>query len=113
MSAFKSACRPALFIFCVVQLASCGDGGGTTSAVTPKISVDQTIVAKEVECMKQYAAVSTNNYVNYAAAIGASKKKVITNYYKNYFRRYVVLSLTITPLNITHRFAQTLPPKAI
>ena len=71
MSAFKSACRPALFIFCVVQLASCGDGGGTTSAVTPKISVDQTIVAKEVECMKQYAAVSTNNYVNYAAAIGA------------------------------------------
>ena len=71
MSAFKSACRPALFIFCVVQLASCGDGSGTTSAITPKISVDQKIVAQEVECMKQYAAVSTNNYVNYAAAIGA------------------------------------------
>jgi hypothetical protein len=71
MSAFKSACRPALFIFYVVQLGSCGDGGGTTSAITPKISVDQKIVAQEVECMKQYAAVSTNNYVNYAAAIGA------------------------------------------
>ena len=71
MSAFKSACRLALFIFCVVQLASCSDGGGTTSAVTPRISVDPKIVAIEVECMKQYAAVSTNNYVNYAAAIGA------------------------------------------
>ena len=71
MTAFKYALRLAAFIFSAIQLSSCGDEGGINSAITPKISVDQKIVAQEVECMKQYAAVSTNNYVNYAAAIGA------------------------------------------
>ena len=71
MRSLKSALSLALFIIAVIQLSGCGDGGGANHTSTSGISVDPAIVAKEVGCMKQYAAVSTNNYVNYAAAIGA------------------------------------------
>ena len=56
-------------IFTAAQIIGCSEG--SSSSTSSRISVDPTIVATEVGCMKQYAADPTNNYVNYAPAIGA------------------------------------------
>ena len=59
-------------IFAMTHIISCSGGDSSTSTTTSTgISVNPEIVATEVACMKQYAATPTNNYVNYAAAIGA------------------------------------------
>lgn len=58
-------------IFTAAQIIGCSEGSSSTSTTAKQISVDSTIVATEVGCMKQYAADPSNNYVNYAPAIGA------------------------------------------
>ena len=58
-------------IFTAAQIIGCSEGSSSTSTTVKQISVDSTIVATEVGCMKQYAADPSNNYVNYAPAIGA------------------------------------------
>ena len=59
----------AIAIFVTTHIIGCSGGDSTTT--TTGFSVNPEIVATEVGCMKQYAAIPTNNYVNYAAAIGA------------------------------------------
>jgi hypothetical protein len=58
-------------IFTAAQIIGCSEGSSSTSRTAKQISVDSTIVATEVGCMRQYAADPSNNYVNYAPAIGA------------------------------------------
>ncbi|MCE7526725.1 hypothetical protein, partial [Polynucleobacter sp. IMCC 30228] len=58
-------------IFTTAQIIGCSEGSSSTSTTAMQTSVDPTIVAAEVGCMKQYAADPSNNYVNYAPAIGA------------------------------------------
>ena len=62
----------AISIFSATQIIGCSGGSSSSSTTTSTgISVNPTIVATEVGCMKQYAAIPSNNYVNYASAIGA------------------------------------------
>ena len=62
----------AIAIFTTTQIIGCsGESSSTSTTTSTGISINPTIVATEVGCMKQYAAIPTNNYVNYAAAIGA------------------------------------------
>ena len=56
-------------ILAATLIQGCSESSNSTT--TSGISVDPAIVATEVACITQYAANSANNYVNYAAAIGA------------------------------------------
>lgn len=60
----------ALAIFTSTQIIGCCEGS-SSSTTTSGLSIDPVTVAAEVTCIRQYAANSVKNYVNYAVAIGA------------------------------------------
>ena len=59
-------------ILTTTLIHGCG-GEGSSSTTSSGITVDQAIVAAEVACIKQYAALPKNHLINYAAAIGAAE----------------------------------------